>query len=272
MGIFEPIFTWGRHLPPGQLYLFIFAWLFVESTGFPISDEPLLLLAGFLTITHRLELLPVVIVALVGKVAASSLAYWIGMHFHLQRIARPAQQPQAGLGKWLYYIRPTPAAVTSVEDRFRKQGAWGVFFGRLIPVVRSFISYPAGAARMRFSVFLAATTAGSLLWIVSWTALGAFAGKSASLITGPASATLFGVAVVALIGAWLWNHRRQELAAHNAYHDAQSAATPTTRTQAAKTTASGTIPEPSNSTMKRSPTTQSARSSATARTRRGTGR
>ncbi len=220
---FSHIFEWARTLPPGGFYLFIFLWLFVESTGFPISDEPLLLLAGFLTTRHKIDMIPTLLLALVGKVLASCLAYWIGMHIPLQRLARPAVQPESGFKRWVYHIRPTAHAIETVEERFRQQGAWGVFLGRLIPVVRSFISYPAGTARMSFPIFLTATTAGSFIWIAAWTFLGAFAGKSARGLRGPASLILLGLGVVALVVVLMWNHRRQERKSRERYEAVQQA-------------------------------------------------
>ena len=132
------------------------------------------------------------------------------MHFDLNRLARPATIPTTRIGQIIYHFRPTPEALLSVEERFRRQGAWGVFLGRLIPVVRSFISYPAGAALMPFGIFFIATTAGSLIWIASWTILGAVLRNSASKVTGPLSAILFGGAIVVLLGVYVWNHFRQE--------------------------------------------------------------
>jgi len=207
------VYAWGLHLPPAGLYLFVFAWLFVESTGFPISDEPLLLLAGYLTTTGRLNLALTVALALLGKLAASCLAFWLGHYIDLFGLARPAIPPQTGLNRWLYYIRPTRAFVLATEDLFHRYGVWGVFLGRLVPIVRSFISYPAGAARMRFSVFLLATTAGSLLWIVTWTTLGAILGKgyqTALTQWGSVSWIVLGAVVAALIALWVWAHRRAE--------------------------------------------------------------
>src|SRR5579871_5091816 len=104
-GMANALLDWARQLPAAGLYTFIFVWLFVESTGFPISDEPLLLLAGYLTTTGRLNLALTVALALVGKVAASCLAYWVGHYIILERFARPTAQPQRGPGRWLYYIR-----------------------------------------------------------------------------------------------------------------------------------------------------------------------
>jgi membrane protein DedA with SNARE-associated domain len=65
------------------MYTFIFLWLFVESTGFPISDEPVLLFAGYLTHMQRLDVIAVVGVALLGKLMASCLAYWLGRRISL---------------------------------------------------------------------------------------------------------------------------------------------------------------------------------------------
>lgn len=199
------LYNWGTALPPGALYLFIFAWLFIETTGFPISDEPLLLLAGYLTTIRRLELVAVIALALLGKVAASCLAYWLGQRIPLQRFARSTGRSWGALER----IRPTAEALTAVEDRFSRQGFWAVFLGRLIPVVRSFISYPAGAARMPIERFLLATAAGSLLWIVLWTSLGAIVGKSYQIVAARWGAWSWLLLVgFVIIGGVIWAWRR----------------------------------------------------------------
>jgi membrane protein DedA with SNARE-associated domain len=172
------LLVWAQHLPASGLYAFILAWLVVESTGFPNSDEPLLLLAGYLGHRGQLNLVAAIAVALAGKVAASCVAFWLGRRIDLLCLARPAVRPAAlGFERWMYYLRPTTAFVHGVERWSRTRGVWGVFFGRLIPVVRSFISYPAGATRMPFERFLVATTTGALIWITTWTLLGAALGK-----------------------------------------------------------------------------------------------
>lgn len=205
------ILTQAQHLAAVPLYAFVFLWLFVESTGFPISDEPLLLLSGYLTQTRRLDLILVVGIALVGKVTASCLAYWLGRRLSLLWIARPVARPAHGVGRWLHGLRPTTSAILTAEQRFRRSGAWSVFLGRLVPVVRSFISYPAGAARMPFWLFLAATTAGSIIWIVTWTLLGIGLGASYQIALarwGGLSWVVLAAFVVALAVLWLWSHRQ----------------------------------------------------------------
>jgi membrane protein DedA with SNARE-associated domain len=203
---------WLTGLPPEPLYLFIFAWLFVESVGFPISDEPVLLLAGYLSTLGHLSLVVVIFVALVGKVAASCVAYWIGRQLDLERIKRPETRPTSGVARWLWYARPTEQMAQRTEVFFAKRGAWSVFLGRLIPVVRSFISYPAGAAGMPFPIFLVATTAGSLIWIACWTILGAVVGRSYRALEGPWRTASLWIIVAMLVGAagyWLWRRLRK---------------------------------------------------------------
>ncbi|HEX9068375.1 MAG TPA: VTT domain-containing protein [Ktedonobacterales bacterium] len=195
-------------LPPAGVYLFLFVWLFVESTGFPISDEPVLLLAGLLVATHRLDLTLAIVTAASGKVLASCLAYLLGQTIPLRRIVRPQTQPATGLSRWLWYLRPSPTLATGTERFFVRWGFWSVFLGRLIPIVRSFISYPAGLARMPFALFLAATSAGSLLWITTWLLLGAGADRLVR------QWRLDGWLVVAVLGliflaTWLWHARRK---------------------------------------------------------------
>ena len=210
---------WLTELPPEPLYLFILAWLCVESVGFPISDEPILLLAAYLSTLGHLSLIGVIIIALVGKVVASCLAWRIGRQFDLERLKRPAERAAAGIARWLYFVRPTEKMARQTETFFAKCGAWSVFLGRLVPVVRSFISYPAGAAGMPFGVFLLATTAGSLLWIVGWTILGAVAGHSFRALEGPSRIiSLWIIAAMAILalGYWLWRRLHKRLAASDA--------------------------------------------------------
>jgi membrane protein DedA with SNARE-associated domain len=210
--------NWLTGLPPELLYLFIFAWLFVESVGFPISDEPILLLAGYLTTVGHLNLVVVIFVALVGKVAASCVAYWIGRRLDLERVKRPERQPTGGIQRWLWYARPTEQMAQRTEDFFAKRGAWSVFLGRLVPVVRSFISYPAGAASMAFPIFLLATIAGSLLWIAGWTVLGAVMGHSYRALEGPWRTISLCIIIAMLFvaaGYWLWRRVRKRQTVSN---------------------------------------------------------
>lgn len=172
--------VWVTHLSAAAVYALVFAWLFTESTGLPISDEPLLVATGALAHVGVVQFVPLVTCALAGKVSASALAYALGRRLDLMRLARPAtlsaDGPRSWPQSWLYLLRPTLRTAARVNRFFERYGGWSVLIGRLVPVVRSFISYPAGAAAMRFSTFVAATTAGSAIWIIGWILVGAAAG------------------------------------------------------------------------------------------------
>ncbi|HEX8033415.1 MAG TPA: DedA family protein, partial [Ktedonobacterales bacterium] len=154
----------------------------------------------------------------------------IGRHFDLERLARPMVRPATGIVAWLYYLRPTQAFAQQAKQRFQRQGIWGVFLGRLIPIVRSFISYPAGAARMPFLPFLIATTAGSFLWIAFWTLLGAGLGRSyqqAEARWGTVSWLILAGLIAAIGVVWLCNHRRArsaETLRESSHHDGEHGA------------------------------------------------
>jgi membrane protein DedA with SNARE-associated domain len=200
---------WLSGLPPQPLCLFIFVWLFVESVGFPISDEPILLLAGYLSALGHLNLVAVIFVALVGKGAASCVAWWIGRQFDLERIERPAERPATGIARGLYFVRPTEKMTRQAEAFFDKRGAWSVFLGRLVPVARSFISSSAGAAGMPSGMFLLATTAGSLLWITESTVLGAVVRHSYRMLEDSwRTASLWIIAAMIALVAAYWLCRR----------------------------------------------------------------
>src|SRR5262245_52716588 len=148
----------GGHFSVEWFYVLVVAWLFVESTGFPISDEPILLAAGYWSALGVLDLELVILLALIGKVGASCLAYRIGRLLPLGRLARGPSRPEGRWARVVHALRPTPTLVARTEGWFRRRGSLAVLLGRLVPVVRSFISYPAGAARMPFLLFLGATT------------------------------------------------------------------------------------------------------------------
>ena len=154
-----------------------------------------------------------------GKVGASCVAWRIGRRLDLERIKRPAERPAAEIARWLYFLRPTQKMARQTDSFFAKRGAWSVFLGRLVPVVRSFISYPAGAAGMSFGVFFIATTAGSLLWIAGWTILGTIAGHSYRALEGPSRIiSLWIIAAMAslALGYWLWRCLQKRLTASDA--------------------------------------------------------
>ncbi|MBT2502666.1 DedA family protein [Curtobacterium sp. ISL-83] len=128
--------------------------LFVETVFPPIPSEVILPLAGFLGGAGRMNLPLVLVLATLGSTLGALVLYWLGAVIGFDRTAR-----------WLGRLPLVD------EADFRKAAAWfhrhgrsAVFFGRLVPIVRSLISLPAGADRMNLWSFSLLTVLGSGLW------------------------------------------------------------------------------------------------------------
>jgi len=80
--------------------------------------------------------------------------------------------------KWSHILKIKSNNIHQASSWFKKYGYWAVFFCRMIPVMRSLISIPAGMAKMKFTLFLIFTAAGSLLWNILLIWCGAYLGES----------------------------------------------------------------------------------------------
>ncbi|MCJ1714109.1 DedA family protein [Curtobacterium sp. VKM Ac-2922] len=128
--------------------------LFVETVFPPIPSEVILPLAGFLAGAGRMNLVLVLVLATLGSYVGALVLYWLGRVIGFERTVR-----------WLGKLPLVD------EDDFRRAAAWfhrhgrsAVLFGRLVPIVRSLISLPAGADRMPLVSFSFFTVLGSGLW------------------------------------------------------------------------------------------------------------
>jgi membrane protein DedA with SNARE-associated domain len=167
----------------------------LESIVPPIPSELVLLLAGVNVHADRFGLLPAVLSATAGSVLGALVLYAIGAFISEERLERLL----AGVGRLVGLRRRD---VDRGFDWFERHGAAVVFFGRLIPVVRSMVSIPAGAARMKLGPFVLYTTLGSLLWNTLWVVVGAQLGSSwrrAERWSEAIELAVFVVAAIALV-------------------------------------------------------------------------
>ena len=137
----------------------------LESIVPPIPSELVLLLAGFNVHEGRLDLVPAILFATAGSVLGALALYALGAILSEERMERLL----ASAGRVVGLKR---ADIDRGVRWFERHGPAVVFFGRLIPVVRSVVSIPAGAERMPLLPFVAYTTAGSLLWNSVWIVVG----------------------------------------------------------------------------------------------------
>ncbi|WP_344293335.1 DedA family protein [Streptomyces synnematoformans] len=126
----------------------------LENLFPPLPSEVILPLAGFSASQGGMSLSGALAATTAGSVVGAAVLYAVGALLGRDRtVALAARVP---------LLRP--ADIEKAEAWFARHGGKAVFFGRMVPVVRSMISVPAGVERMRPAVFLALTTAGSALW------------------------------------------------------------------------------------------------------------
>lgn len=146
-------------------YLVIGAVMLLENVFPPIPSELVMPLGGFYVQQGKLELVPVILAGLIGTVLGAWFWYGIGRLINEQRIEHWLERH----GKW---IGISPAELARSRRWFNRHGSAVVFWGRIIPGVRTLVSIPAGIELMPQVPFLAWTTAGSLIWIIVLTLLG----------------------------------------------------------------------------------------------------
>jgi len=132
----------------------------IESACIPLPSEIIMPLAGWMlvkAIGHSAAFnLVAGVYGAIGCVIGSVIAYWVGM-----RGGRPF------LNRYGRYILINPDDLERADRWFARNGDWAIFITRLLPVVRTFISFPAGIARMRFVRFVIYTFVGSFIWCVA---------------------------------------------------------------------------------------------------------
>jgi membrane protein DedA with SNARE-associated domain len=135
-------------------YAGIFALMTVESANIPMPSEVTMLFAGFKVSDGDMTLLGITLAGVLGNVVGSSIGYAIGFYGREELLERH------------HIFHVSPKQMARVEGWFERYGAVTVFFTRMLPIVRTFISTPAGAARMPFGRFIAYTTAGCIPWVL----------------------------------------------------------------------------------------------------------
>jgi membrane protein DedA with SNARE-associated domain len=123
----------------------------IESACIPLPSEIIMPFSGYLVSIGRFSLWEVALAGAVGCVIGSIIAYWIGYYG-----GRPMAE------KYGKYVLVTNHDLNLADNFFQKYGNSAVFISRLLPVIRTFISLPAGIARMNFWKFIAYTFLGSL--------------------------------------------------------------------------------------------------------------
>ena len=165
-GVISIIRTWG--------YSGIFILMFFESCSVPIPSEVILPFAGYLVFMGQLNVWIILTFSTIAGILGSLVDYYIGLKGVQTLIKHKI------LGKVLL----STAQLQVAEKWFLKHGSIMVFISRIIPGFRTTFSFPAGAAKMKLSKFIAFTTAGCLLWNGILIYLGWYLGKNWTQVAG----------------------------------------------------------------------------------------
>lgn len=152
-------------------YAGIFIMMFLESSFFPFPSEVVMIPAGYLAYKGEMNIYAVILFGILGSLAGAIFNYYFALKLGRRFLMR--------YGKYFLISEDT---ILKMEDFFNKHGHISTFFGRLIPVVRQYISLPAGLARMNLFVFSVFTSLGAGIWVVILAFLGYFLGGNEELI------------------------------------------------------------------------------------------
>lgn len=210
-------------IPPEAVYLIVGVMIMVESLGIPVPGEIALVTAAVLATQHKVPLEPawIAVSASAGAIAGDSIGFYVG-----HRVGKP-------LFGWLGGKFPRhfgPSHVAVAERFFTRHGAWAVFFGRFIALLRIFSGPLAGSLHMPYGRFLAANASGGIIWATGITYLIWFLGQAAekwlsrSSWIGLLAALAVGLAVTLLIRRRTSKLAAQHEAESAAAHEAESAA------------------------------------------------
>ncbi|PUB16801.1 DedA family protein [Paenisporosarcina sp. OV554] len=169
--------TWITDIMSQYGYLGIFLLIMLENIFPPIPSEVILTFGGAMTAKTDMTVMGVILISTAGSVAGAVILYGIGRMVDVKRLEKIVD-------RYGRVLRLTRKDIYKADSWFDKYGIWTVLFCRLIPLIRSLISIPAGMANMKFGLFLLFTTLGTLIWNTILVTVGAAVGDNWESIVG----------------------------------------------------------------------------------------
>lgn len=152
-------------------YLGTFLLIFIENVFPPIPSEVILTFGGFMTRSTSMTVFGMVVASTLGSVLGAVTLYYLGHLLNRDRLVEIVT-------KYGSVLRVKVSDIDKAESWFTRYGNRTVFFCRMVPILRSLISIPAGMAEMKFQLFLFYTTLGTLIWNVILVSAGALLGEN----------------------------------------------------------------------------------------------
>jgi membrane protein DedA with SNARE-associated domain len=184
----------------------VFVLMLLESACIPIPSEATMLFAGFNVSDGHYSLFAAVAAGVLGNLVGSWIAYGVGYWGRTDVLLKHGRK-----------LHVKPEHIAWADRWFAKYGSAAVFFSRLLPIIRTFISLPAGVARMPFWRFTVLTLLGCIPWVFMLTFIGKQAGDNWTDWKDKLHYVDYAVAALIVIGAvWLYVRSRRRRAAATA--------------------------------------------------------
>lgn len=174
-------------------YLGIMILMFLESSFIPFPSEVVMIPAGYLAHQGEMSLSLVILSGIAGSIAGAILNYLLALTLG-----------RALLLKHGHYLFCDQERLGKMERFFQRHGVISTFIGRLIPVVRQYISLPAGLAKMNLALFVGFTGLGAGIWVAILALLGYFIGQNEALLQESLRLITLALLFILALGAILY--------------------------------------------------------------------
>lgn len=181
--------------------LAVFILMVFESCGFPFPSEVIMPTSGLLAATGHMNLVAAIVVGALANLVGSLIAYGVAARFGEPLLLGPGR-----------YIGIRRHHLEMADGWFQRWGLLAVLIGRVLPVIRTYISFPAGLARVDLLRFSALTFIGALPWCAALALVGYFLGRNYDRVSGPLekAAVVVALFVALIVVIWYVRGRRTQ--------------------------------------------------------------
>jgi len=178
--------------------LAVFVLMVFESCGFPFPSEVIMPTGGLLAATGHIQggIVAVILAGAVGNLVGSLIAYGLAARFGEPLLLGPGR-----------YVGIRPHHLEMADGWFRRWGLPAVLIGRVLPVIRTYISFPAGLAKIDLKKFSLLTFVGALPWCAALALVGYVLGRNYERISGPLEKGAIAIALAVAVAVLVWYFR-----------------------------------------------------------------
>ena len=201
--ITAPLVNWVTEVIGSYGVWAVFILMVLESACIPVPSEAIMLFGGFLAGQGKTTLFAVIVAGVAGNLGGSWIAYWVGL-----------KKGRDWALQW-HWLHITPERLDKADRWFERYGSWAVLIARMLPIIRTFISFPAGVSRMPFWRFTVLTIIGCIPWVTLLAWLGLLVGDNWEAVQHKLHYFDYAVALLIVAGIiWmLVRYRRRRAAA-----------------------------------------------------------